>query len=72
MTTTRILALPLLTAGILAGALGLASAAGAETTTDHAPAQHSLHATPDNVTGMPTQFHIAGERLHPHRHGGTH
>jgi hypothetical protein len=48
----------------------VASAASAETTTDHAPAQHSLHATPDNVTGMPTQFHIAGDRLHPHRHGG--
>lgn len=58
---TRFLALPLLTAGILGGALGVAGTAAAQTTA----VNHNGHAatTPrDTRSHMPTHFRVFGER----------
>ena len=58
---TRFLALPLLTAGILGGALGVAGTAAASTTT----VDHNSHVatTPrDTRSHMPTHFRVFGER----------
>lgn len=58
---TRFLALPLLAAGILGGALGVAGTAAAQTTTVH----HDSHVatTPrDTRSQMPTHFRVFGER----------
>ncbi|KRE27948.1 hypothetical protein ASG82_16565 [Mycobacterium sp. Soil538] len=58
---TRFLVLPLLTAGILGGALGVARTAAAQTTTGN----HNGHVatTPrDTRSHMPTHFRVFGER----------
>ena len=62
---TRVIALPLLTAGILGGALGLAGTAAAQTTAGN----HNSHVatTPrDARAHMPTHFQAFGERHHRH------
>ncbi|MEH3143636.1 MAG: hypothetical protein PGN37_26560 [Mycobacterium kyogaense] len=56
--TARIVAAPLLTAGILGGALGLAGTAAAAPSTTHSTPAHNGHApsTPrDTRSHMPTQ-----------------
>jgi hypothetical protein len=71
MNMTRILAPALLTAGILGGALGLATTASAETPAVPDQNEHSLRVAPDHSIDAPAIPHIGGSRiLHPHQHGG--
>ncbi len=46
-TTTRALVLPLISAGLLGGALGFAGTAAADVTTHHTNGSHAIVATPD-------------------------
>ncbi|MGP4055682.1 hypothetical protein ACTWP6_12795 [Mycobacterium sp. 4D054] len=51
---TRIIALPLVSAGILAGTLGLAGTAGAAVSSNSTNGSHSIVATPDKHSNNPT------------------
>jgi len=53
-TITRIIALPLLSAGIFAAGLGLAGGAGATTTTTSTNGSHSMVSAPDTTAHNPT------------------
>ncbi|AFM15563.1 hypothetical protein Mycch_0746 [Mycolicibacterium chubuense NBB4] len=64
----RIVALPVLSAGIIGGALGLAGTAGAEVTTHNSNGSHSTATTP-NMPHMPTHQQWTGPRHGGHRHG---
>jgi hypothetical protein len=59
---TRFLALPLLTVGILGGALGVAGTAAAQTTTTVSHGGHVATTPRDTRSHMPTQFRVFGER----------
>ena len=65
-TTTRALVLPLISVGILAGALGFAGTAAAKVTTHHTNGSHSIVATPDTKAkpangGMRNWYQMQGD-----------
>lgn len=65
-TVSRILVLPLISAGILGGALGFAGTAAADVTIHHTNGSHSIVATPDTKAwpangGMRNWYQMQGD-----------